>query len=84
MQRSSATRTATSAHKRWRQVVGRQSSFEFVVNRERLTLAEIDEFKRITGLKVLEPGRYWLDLATGNMGFEGEAYPRANVFAQRV
>ena len=60
--------------------MSRRAAAELVVNGERLTAAEIDEFKRITGVRTLAPGRYWLNLDTGDMGYEGERDPRLNVF----
>jgi len=66
--------------RRWRSVLGRSAEFELIVNGERLTASEIDEFKRITGIQALAPGRYWLDLDSGNMGPEGQRAPSFNVF----
>ena len=68
-----------AVQRRWKSVIGAAGA-ELVVNGERLTAAEIDEFKRITGVRTLTPGRYWLNLDTGDMGYEGERDPRLNVF----
>lgn len=57
-----------------------QHRFELAINGCRLTLAQVAAFKQLTGARILEPGRYWLDPDSGNMGIEGESRPRLNLY----
>jgi len=70
----------TKVQQRWDSVIGNYNSLEFEINGHQLTPMEIDSFKRLTGLVMLEPGRYWLDPNSGNMGVEGDSIPRMNIF----
>ncbi len=70
----------TKVRQRWNSLTGNYNDLEFVINGHQLTPLEIDAFKRMTGLIILEPGRYWLDPISGNMGIEGDSVPRTNIF----
>lgn len=70
----------TKVGQRWNSLIGNYHDVEFVINSYQLTPEQIAAFKRLTGFLILEPGRYWLDPATGNMGREGNPFPAMNVF----
>jgi hypothetical protein len=48
-----------------------------------LTPQQIASFRQLTGLAVLEPGRFWFDATTGAMGKEGSRWPQYQLYAQR-
>ena len=70
----------TRVQQRLNFLTGNYADFEFVINGHQLTPTQIDSFKRMTGVVIFEPGRYWLDPGSGNMGSEGDPIPRMNVF----
>lgn len=70
----------TKVRQRWNSLIGNYGDVEFIINGCQLTAQQIDAFKRLTGLAVLEPGRYWLDPNTGNVGQEGVPIAFMNVF----
>ncbi len=70
----------TKVRQRWNSLIGNYHDVDFVINGYQLTPAQIGEFKRLTGFMILEPGRYWLDPQTGNMGVEGSLIPSMNIF----
>lgn len=72
----------TRVRQRWAALFGRYEQVELVINGQRLTAEQIGQFQRLTGWPVVEPGHYWLDPTTGNMGMVGELLPRFNVFQQ--
>ena len=74
----------TRVQQRLNFLTGKYQDFEFVINGHQLTPAQIDSFKRMTGVVILDPGRYWLDPASGNMGSEGDPAPRMNIFQKYV
>ncbi len=70
----------TIVKQRWNSAIGNYADVEFVINHYQLNPQEIEAFKRLTGFVILEPGRYWLDPETGNMGVEGSDFPTMNIF----
>ncbi len=72
----------TKVRQRMNSLIGNYHDVEFVINGYQLTPQQIAAFKRLTGLFILEPGRYWLDPTTGNMGSEGNPFPGMNIFQQ--
>lgn len=70
----------TTVRQRVSSLIGNYHDVEFVINGYQLTPEQIAAFKRLTGFFMLEPGRYWLDPATGNMGNESNPFPGMNVF----
>ena len=70
----------TKVRQRWNSMVGNYHDVEFVINGSQLSPAQIGAFKQLTGFTILEPGRYWLDPETGNMGVEGSPIPQMNIF----
>ena len=70
----------TKVKQRWNSLIGNYEDLEFVINGHQLTPSQIGAFKRLTGFLMLEPGRYWLHPNTGDMGVEGEDFPRMNIF----
>ncbi len=69
---------------RWNSLVGNYHDVEFVINGCQLTATQIAAFKHLTGFVILEPGRYWLDPNTGNMGSEGSPFPSMNIFQNLI
>lgn len=74
----------TKVQQRWNSLTGNYSNLEFVINGYQLTPQQIASFKRLTGFMILEPGHYWLDPETGNMGIEGDSFPVMNIFQNFV
>jgi hypothetical protein len=70
----------TKVRQRFNSMVGNYDDIEFVINGCQLTPQQIAAFKRLTGIAILEPGHYWLDAETGNMGIEGHPRPQMNIF----
>jgi hypothetical protein len=70
----------TKVRQRVNSLIGNYHDVEFVINSYQLTPEQIAAFKRLTGSMILEPGRYWLDPTTGNMGPEGNPSPSMNIF----
>lgn len=70
----------TKVRHRWNSMIGNYHDVEFAINGYQLTPEQIVAFKRLTGFMILEPGRYWLDPSTGNMGNEGNQFPAMNIF----
>jgi len=64
-----------TVRQRLNSLVGNFEDFEFVINGVALTPDQIAAFQRLTGLPVLEPGRFWFDPASGAMGKEGSPWP---------
>ena len=64
-----------TVRQRLNSLVGNFDGFELVINGVALTPAQIAAFQRLTGLPVLEPGRFWFDPASGAMGKEGSPWP---------
>ncbi len=62
-------------------LLGHFDEFELVINGIALTPSQIAEFQRMTGLAVLEPGRFWLDPVSGAMGREGTPIPLYQIYA---
>lgn len=71
-----------SVRQRLNSLVGRYDDFELVINGVPLDPVQIAAFQRMTGLPVLEPGRFWFDAASGAMGKEGSAWPLYQLYAQ--
>jgi len=67
---------------RWNSMIGNYHDFEFIINGYQLKPQQLEAFKRLTGFLVLEPGRYWLDPETGDMGVDGNKFPIMNIFQQ--
>jgi len=70
----------TKVQQRLNSLIGNYKDLEFVINGHQLTPIQIIEFKQLTGFVILEPGRYWLDPNSGNMGVEGNSFPTMNIF----
>lgn len=66
---------------RVRSMFGHFDGFELVINGVALTPEQIAAFQRLTGLLVLEPGRFWFDAGTGAMGREGSPWPLYQLYA---
>ena len=73
-----------TVRQRWNSMVGNYADLEFVINGVQLSPVQIEAFKRLTGMAILEPGRYWLDPQSGAMGREGQSFPIMNVFAAQA
>ena len=74
----------TRVQQRWNSLIGNYKDLVFVINGHQLTPTQINAFKQLTGLAILEPGRYWLDPNSGNMGNEGNPFPRMNIFQNYI
>ena len=74
----------TKVRQRWNSMIGNYDDLEFVINNCQLNAEQIDNFKRLTGFVILEPGRYWLDPENGNMGIEGNPLPQMNIFENYI
>ena len=61
-------------------LLGHHENVEIVINGLRLSPAQITAFKQLTGQPIPEPGHYWFDPATGNLGFVGSPVPYYNVY----
>jgi len=70
----------TKVKQRLNSMIGNYDDLEFVINNYQLNPQQIVAFKNLTGFFILEPGRYWLDPETGNMGIEGSPFPTMNIF----
>jgi hypothetical protein len=70
-----------TVRQRMNSLVGRYEDFELVINGVPLTSTQIAAFRRLTGLLVLEPGRFWFDAGTGAMGREGSRVPLYQLYA---
>jgi hypothetical protein len=73
-----------TVRQRWNSMIGNYADLEFVINGVQLTPVQMEAFKSLTGMIVLEPGRYWLDPQSGAMGREGQSFPIMNVFAAQA
>lgn len=72
-----------TVRQRLNSLVGNFEDFELVINGVALTPQQIAAFRQLTRLPVLEPGRFWFDVATGTMGKEGSRWPLYQLYAQR-
>ena len=72
-----------TVRQRMNSLVGNFDDFELVINGVALAPQQIVAFRQLTGLPVLEPGRFWFDAATGAMGKEGSRWPLYQPYAQR-
>jgi hypothetical protein len=70
-----------TVRQRLNSLVGNYDDFELVINGVVLTPQQIAAFRQITGLAVLEPGRFWFDAASGAMGREGSRWPLYQLYA---
>lgn len=70
-----------NVRQRLNSLVGNFDDFELVINGVALTPTQIAAFQRLTGLPVLEPGRFWFDPSSGAMGKEGSAWPVYQLYA---
>lgn len=72
-----------TVRQRMNSLVGNFDDFELVINGVALTPQQVAAFRRLTGLPVLEPGRFWFDAASGAVGKEGSPWPTYQLYAQR-
>ena len=70
----------TKVQQRLNSLIGNYAGVDFVINGHQLTPMQMSAFKQLTGFLILEPGRYWLDPNSGNMGSEGNPLPTMNIF----
>lgn len=69
---------------RFNSFIGNYQGVEFVINGYQLSPSQMESFKRLTGLLVLEPGHYWLDPETGAMGVVGVSFPFMNIYQHYI
>ena len=62
-------------------LLGNHDGVEIVINGARLTPQQIGAFKRLTGQPIPEPGQYWFNPMTGDLGFAGSPRIFCNLYA---
>jgi len=60
---------------------GNLEGVEIVINGERLTPRQIASFKQLAGQPIPEPGHYWFNPMTGDLGFAGSSAVLYNLYA---
>lgn len=61
--------------------MGNYEAVEIIINGVRLSPPQIDAFRQLTGQPIPEPGHYWFNPMTGDLGFAGSPMTCCNLYA---